>query len=69
MTEIDKELQELRAELAALKEQLKTEQSRANFWKVSSELGDMEIKQLRSENAAFRAKLHDIIAAVEGLSL
>ena len=67
MTEKDLELQDLRREVEKLKEGLKDAETRANFWKVNAELCDMEIKQLRSDNAAYRAKIRDIKAALEGM--
>lgn len=67
MTEQDLIIQELRREVEKLKKDIKDAEARANFWKVNSELSDMEIKQLRSDNDAYRAKFRDIMTALEGL--
>lgn len=67
MTEKDLEIQELRREVEKLKKDIKDAEARANFWKVNTELCDMEIKQLRSDNDAYRAKIRDIKTALEGL--
>lgn len=67
MTEKDLEIQELRREVEKLKEDIKDAEARANFWKVNAELCDMEINQLRCDNDAYRAKIRDIKAALEGL--
>ena len=68
MTEQDIIIQDLRQEVEKLKEDIKDAEARANFWKVNSELCDMEIKQLRSDNDAYRAKIRDIMTALEGLT-
>lgn len=68
MTEQDLLIQELRCEVEKLKKGIKDAEARANFWKVNAELCDMEIKQLRSENEAYRAKIRDIKAELEGMA-
>lgn len=67
MTEQDVIIQDLRQEVEKLKAELDTANSLKNYWRTNANLLDEERKQLRTENAALKAKIHDIKTALEGL--
>lgn len=67
MTEQDIIIQDLRQEVEKLKAELDTANSLKNYWRTNANLLDEERKQLRTENEALKAKIHDIKTALEGL--